>query len=326
MSDASETSGEAEHALVSERIFDRASQQLLDDLGDAPAPENQSLEDARAQMRQGQQTRVEDYPLEVSSLLLAGCEVELLTPTECIRPSPVIFFFHGGGWVMGDRQTHAYLAAELALHTQCIVAVVSYPLAPQTRYPQNLEHAYAAARSLLEQGESLGIRADRFAFAGDSAGGNLAAALTLLAKRRNDPQPQLQVLLYPALDAAMDKASHHEFAYGLNLTRATMKWFWEQYADPIDAQEITASPLRASSSELADLAPALIVTSEYDILRDEGEAYAKRLRAAGVEVIAVRFHGVLHSFMTTEALAASASGQCAIRMTADVLRRALNAQ
>ncbi len=316
------------------------SRSLLAGLCDIQPPQNIGVEQARAQMRIGQDARLEDYPIQVHRMTLSDCDCILLAPDACSTPSAPVFFFHGGGWVMGDNQTHAYLIAELSLRTQLPLVSIGYPLAPETRFPANLERAYRAVRQILDaarRGSDFTLNGapntlatvaqyllpERFALVGDSAGGNIAAAMTLLARRRGEPQPLLQALLYPALDAAMGTESHRTFAEGSNLTRKTMQWFWQQYLAENDALDPLASPLRAAAHELSGLAPALILTSECDILRDEGEAYAERLRGAGVSVNAVRYLGALHGFMATESLAHSTIGESAISFVAAELRRAL---
>jgi acetyl esterase len=212
------------------------------------------------------------------------------------RPSlPLIVYFHGGGFVFGDLDGHDPTCRALAHASGCVVASVAYRLAPETRFPGPLEDCYAALSFLAQQGDRLNCDTTRIAVAGDSAGGNLAAAVTLLARDRKGPELRYQALLYPVTDAACDTQSFHDLAQGYLLSRDMMRWFWECYLDkPGDADNPLASPLRAAN--LAGLPPATVVTAEYDPLRDEGEAYAARLISAGVAVVSRRYLGMIHGF------------------------------
>ena len=174
---------------------------------------------------------------------------------------------------------------------------------------------------LATSGAAIGLDPRRLAVAGDSVGGNMAAAVTLMSKERGGPPIRLQLLFYPVTDAAFDTGSYLQFAEGYHLRRDAMMWFWDQYtANPGERAEITASPLRASLEQLRHLPPALVITAEADVLRDEGEAYANRLRAAGVRVTGVRFQGTIHDFVMLNALAGSAAAQQALALATRWLR------
>ncbi|WP_346158783.1 alpha/beta hydrolase, partial [Streptomyces roseiscleroticus] len=208
---------------------------------------------------------------------------------------PVILYIHGAGWVFGNAHTHDRLVRELAVGTGAAVVFPEYDLSPEARYPVAVEQNYAVARWIVAQGADKDLDGARLAVAGDSVGGNMTAALTLMAKERGDVALVQQVLFYPVTDASFDTPSYHRFAEGYFLRRDGMQWFWDQYTtDPDQRAEITASPLRATTAQLTGLPPALVVTAEADVLRDEGEAYANKLRAAGVPVTAVRYQGVIH--------------------------------
>ena len=184
-----------------------------------------------------------------------------------------------------------------------------------------------AARWVGRFGREHGLDAERLAVAGDSVGGNMATVITLLSRERGEPDIRLQLLFYPVTDAAFDTASYHQFAEGYHLRRDAMMWFWEQYTrHPGERSEITASPLRAGVAQLQGLPPALIVTAEADVLRDEGEAYANKLREAGVRVTAVRFQGTIHDFVMLNALATSAAARGAIALATAWLREGFAAQ
>jgi acetyl esterase len=208
---------------------------------------------------------------------------------------PALIFFHGGGWVIGDLETHDVLCRQLTAAAGISVVNVDYRLAPEHRYPAAVEDAWAATRWVETHAVELAIDPTRLAVGGDSAGGNLAAVVALLARDHGGPSLALQVLTYPVTDVAAESASYAEFADGFLLTRDSMRWFIEHYVpERKDRLDWRASPLRAAS--LAGVAPALVVTAGFDPLRDEGEAYARRLREAGVRVDMICYGGMIHGF------------------------------
>jgi acetyl esterase/lipase len=238
---------------------------------------------------------------------------------------PVILYIHGAGWVFGNAHTHDRLVRELAVGAGAAVVFPEYDLSPEARYPVAVEQNYAVARWIVTDGAAKGLDAGRIAVAGDSVGGNMTAALTLMAKERGDVPLVQQVLFYPVTDASFDTGSYHQFAEGYFLRRDGMQWFWDQYTtDEKQRAEITASPLRATTDQLTGLPPALVITAEADVLRDEGEAYANKLRAAGVPVTAVRYQGVIHDFVMLNALRETHAAEAAITMAAGTLRAALH--
>lgn len=200
-----------------------------------------------------------------------------------------------------------------------------YDLSPEARYPVAIEQNYAVARWVVTEGAAKGLDAGRIAVAGDSVGGNMAAALTLMAKERGDVPLVQQVLFYPVTDAAFDTGSYRQFAEGYFLRRDAMQWFWDQYTtDPAQRAEITASPLRATTEQLRDLPPALVITAEADVLRDEGEAYANSLRTAGVPVVATRYQGIIHDFVMLNALRETHAAEAAIAQAVSTLHTMLH--
>ncbi len=210
---------------------------------------------------------------------------------------PVLVYFHGGGWVIGDLDTHDSLCRHLANAAQCIVIAVDYRLAPDHKFPAAVEDCWAATLWVAKEAEPLGIDGDRLAVGGDSAGGNLAAVVSLMARGHGTPRLRCQVLLYPAVDCGMVHPSHERFAEGYLLTRPTMRWFYDHYLrNSADVEDWRASPLRAP--DLSGVAPAFVLTAGNDVLCDEGEAYARRLQQAGIPVQLRHYPDQIHGFLT----------------------------
>ncbi|MFE9222049.1 alpha/beta hydrolase [Streptomyces lavendulae] len=250
--------------------------------------------------------------------------------TRIVRPRgatgtlPVILYIHGAGWVFGDAHTHDRLVRELAVGAHAAVVFPEYDRSPEARYPVAVEQSYAVARWITAEGAAHDLDPARIAVAGDSVGGNMSAALTLMAKERGDVRLLAQVLFYPVTDASFDTASYEDFAEGYFLRRDAMRWFWDQYTtDETERAQVTASPLRATTEQLTGLPPALVITAEADVLRDEGEAYAARLREAGVPVTALRALGTIHDFVMLDALRDTRAARLALRLATDTLREAL---
>ncbi|MFH9659652.1 alpha/beta hydrolase [Streptomyces sp. NPDC017248] len=249
----------------------------------------------------------------------------IVRPAGATGTLPVILYIHGAGWVFGNAHTHDRLVRELAVGAEAAVVFPEYDLSPEARYPVAIEQNYAVARWIVDEGAGKDLDGTRLAVAGDSVGGNMTAALTLMAKERGGLPLLQQVLFYPVTDANFDTPSYHQFATGYFLRRDGMQWFWDQYTtDEAERAQITASPLRASTEQLAGLPPALVITGEADVLRDEGEAYANKLRAAGVPVTAVRFQGIIHDFVMLNALRETHAAEAAITMAVRTLRTALH--
>ncbi|MET9651018.1 alpha/beta hydrolase [Streptomyces sp. NPDC006460] len=250
--------------------------------------------------------------------------VRIVRPRGATGPLPVILYIHGAGWVFGNAHTHDRLVRELAVGTGAAVVFPEYDLSPEARYPVAIEQNYSVAQWVAREGHHKDLDGTRIAVAGDSVGGNMSAALTLMAKQRGDVTLVQQVLFYPVTDASFDTDSYHAFGEGYFLRRDAMKWFWDQYTtEEAERAQITASPLRATTEQLTGLPPALVVTAEADVLRDEGEAYAAKLRAAGVPVTALRVQGVIHDFVMLNALRETRGAELAIGIATDVLRKAL---
>jgi acetyl esterase len=229
--------------------------------------------------------------------------VRVYTP-EGEAPFPIVVWFHGGGWVVGTIGTYDPLCRALAASVPAVVVSVGYRLAPEHRWPAAVEDAYAATRWASGHAAELGGVRHRLAVAGDSAGGNLAAVVALGARDRGGPPVAFQLLVYPVLDAAADTVSWGEFADGYYLTAAGMRWYWDHYLGGADGRAPDASPLRAAF--FGGLPPALVIGAEHDILRDEGEAYAARLREAGIAATASRYPGMVHGFLRWRAVTGAA--------------------
>jgi acetyl esterase len=249
--------------------------------------------------------------------------LRIMRPRGHFSLLPVVLYFHGGGWVLGDRETHDRLVREIAAGARAAVVFVEYARAPEAQYPVAVEQAYAATHWVAENGASIKVDPSRLALVGDDVGGTLVAAVTLLAKERGGPSIRLQVLFYPVTDANFETASYTRFADGPWLTRKAMEWFWDSYAPDLAMRTVpTVAPLRASLDQLHDLPPALVITAEADVLRDEGEAYAHKLLAAGVPVMAVRYLGAIHDFLLLNPIAQSLPTRAAIAQAAAALRAA----
>jgi acetyl esterase len=222
-------------------------------------------------------------------------------------------YFHGAGWVMGDATTHDRLVRELAVGANVTVVFLEYDRAPEHRYPVAIEQAYAATDYVSKHAKELGMDARLLAVAGDSVGGNMATVVSLLSKQRSGPAIAGQLLFYPVTNADFDTGSYKHFADGPWLTRRAMQWFWDQYLpDPDRRSSPTSSPLLASSELLSGLPPTLIITAENDVLRDEGEAYGRKLIEAGTEVVTTRYNATIHDFVLLNALAEAAPTRAAV--------------
>ncbi|MEY9968511.1 acetyl esterase [Streptacidiphilus sp. MAP12-16] len=239
--------------------------------------------------------------------------VRIVRPKGATGKLPVVMYFHGGGWVLGDESTHDRLVREIANGAHVAVIFVDYTPSPEARFPTAIEQAYAATTWVAQHGSEINVDGSRIAVAGDSVGGNMTAAVTLMDKERHGPHLAGQLLFYPVTDAAFNTASYQQFAEGPWLTRKAMQWFWNAYAPNLQTRDqILASPLRASLDQLKGLPKALVITDEADVLRDEGEAYAAKLRSAGDDVTAVRYEGVIHDFVMLNALADTNAAQAAV--------------
>ncbi|GAA2899635.1 esterase [Actinoplanes cyaneus] len=270
---------------------------------------------------------VDDEWIEIVGGPTGTVKVRLVKPVGASGPLPVIVYTHGAGWVFGDAHTHDRLVRDLVVGTGAAVVFPEYDHSPEAGYPTAVEQSYASAKWVFTDGAGKGLDSSRVAISGDSVGGNMAIALSLLAKERGDVTFVKQVLFYPVTNAAFDTPSYEEFAEGYWLRRDAMKWFWNQYTtDEATRATITVSPLRASLEQLAGLPDTLIINAEADVLRDEGEQFADRLRQAGVKATNARFGGIVHDFVMVNSLHDTEASKHAVMLAVAALKAALTSE
>jgi acetyl esterase len=268
---------------------------------------------------------IENYNISIST---DGKDI----PITIVRPPnssnetlPVVMFFHGGGWILGGFDTHDRLVRELANNANAAIVFVNYTPSPEAKYPVSLEQAYAATKWVSKNGQTIHVDSSRLAVVGDSVGGNMVAAFTLLAKQRGGPKIDFQVLFYPVTDASFDTSSYMKYQDGYWLTREAMKWFWDNYtSNQTNRKEPTVSPLQASIKQLEGLPSALVINGENDVLCDEGEAYARKLLEADVPVTAVRYHGTIHDFVMLNTITDDPAPRAAIEQASHMLKKVLS--
>lgn len=248
-------------------------------------------------------------------------KLHVVRPAGVTKDVAAFMYFHGGIWFMGDYNTHKTLLRDLVVKTGMAAVFVDFTPTPDAHYPQQNNEAYAATKWIATHGKELKIDGSKLAVAGNSVGGNMATVVALMAKDKGTPNIKLQVLISPVTDANFETASYNQFADGRFLTKALMIKGWDLYIkDPAQRKEIYASPLQASSEQLKGLPPALVITEENDVLRDEGEAYARHLDAAGVYTVSTRYNGMIHDFLIINALRPVPTTQVAIQQIAEVLK------
>ncbi|MBW5414002.1 alpha/beta hydrolase [Pseudomonas sp. MAG002Y] len=322
----------AGHALAADDAgLERTTQGFLNTLNQSGGKplEQLSPKDARAVLTGAQSgVKVDLSNVEVSEKTITAdgqrISLTIVRPAGVTKALPAFMFFHGGGWVLGDFPTHQRLVRDLVVDSGAVAVFVNYTPSPEAHYPVAINQAYAATRWVAEHGKEINVDGSRLAVAGNSVGGNMAAVVSLMAKEQGTPKLRYQVLLWPVTDANFDTGSYDTYAEGHFLTRNMMKWFWDNYTtDPKQRQEIHASPLQATTEQLKGLPPALVQTAEYDVLRDEGEAYARKLNAAGVDVVQVRYNGLIHDYGLLNVFHDVPAVQSAISQAGDELRKHL---
>jgi acetyl esterase len=310
-------------------VLEPASQAFVEATANPPFLYELTPAEARKVLDDVQAAPIDKLPIEERWITVPAevgdVRVRIVRPPDAVGTLPVILYMHGGGWVLGNADTHDRLVRELAVGARAAVAFVEYDRSPEARYPVAIEQGYATAQWITREGAANGLDPERIAVAGDSVGGGMTAALTLMASGRGDVRFVHQSMYYPVTDAAMDTGSYAQFAEGYFLTAKAMAWFWDAYAPDVERRsEPYASPLRASDEQLAGLPPALLIVDEADVLRDEGEAYAARLRRAGVAVTTVRYDGITHDFMMLNPLSSTHATRAAVAQAIAVLREALH--
>jgi acetyl esterase/lipase len=294
----------------------------------APPMESLSPEEARRVLEKAQSGRVKLAPAEVAEKTItangSNLRLVIVRPEGASGLAPGFMFFHGGGWVLGDFPTHERFIRDLVSYSGAAAVYVDYDRSPEARYPTAVNQAYAATQWVAEHGGEIGVDGMRLGVAGNSAGGNLAAVTALRSKLEGGPPLRVQTLFWPVTDASFDTGSYMHFQNGWFLTRNMMRWFWDCYCpDEARRNDVFASPLRAEQPLLKGLPPALIQTAELDVLRDEGEAYARKLDAAGVDVIALRVNGMIHDYGLLNPLSRVPAVQAALRQAGAELGRRL---
>ncbi|QBP75227.1 alpha/beta hydrolase [Herbaspirillum huttiense] len=288
--------------------------------------EQLSPQDARAVLVGAQASVKLDLPkadVSEKTITADGQQIKLtiVRPAGVTKTLPAFMFFHGGGWVLGDFPTHERLVRDLVANSGAVAVFVNYTPSPEAGYGVAINQAYAATKWVAEHGKEIKVDGKRLAVAGNSVGGNMAAVVALMAKDKGGPALRSEVLLWPVTDANFETGSYNQFANGYFLTKNMMKWFWDSYTtDAAKRKEITASPLNATPAQLAGLPPTLIQTAENDVLRDEGEAYGRKLQAAGVAVTSVRYNGMIHDFGLLNVLAKVPAVQTAMRQAGEELK------
>jgi len=311
-------------------VLEPAAQAFADSTSNPPYLFDMPVAEGRKTVDSVQDGDIPAPAADITDLMIPGgptgeVSVKIYRPQGSAGVMPVLLFTHGAGWVFGDAHTHDRLVRELATRAQAAAVFVNYSLSPEAKYPTAIEEIYAVLEWIGDHGAEHDLDAGRIAVAGDSVGGNMTAALTIMAKQRGGPQIAAQLLYYPVTDASFDTGSYHQFASGYWLSRDAMMWYWDQYTtDPAERAEITASPLRASAGELSGLPQALVIVGEADPLRDEGEAYAAKLRSAGVPVTAERYEGIIHDFVMVNAMRDTQAAKAATAQGGEFLRAALH--
>jgi acetyl esterase len=325
---------EQEIVMVEQKktVLEPKTQSFIDSLkATAEKPIYQlSYAEARKVLEQAQSVPVKKEPADFEDMVLptgptGKVSVRIYRPVGAQENLPVVMYFHGGGWVLGSLNTHDRLLRDLVRGTGAAFVFVNYTPSPEAQFPIPIEQAYAATQYISEHGKELKLDARRIAVAGDSVGGNMAAVIAQLVQQRRGPVLCYQVLFYPVTDSSLTQDTYREFADGPWLTTSAMKWFWDAYAPDLeDRKKVTTSPLSSSIQQLSGLPPTLIVLDENDPLRDEGEAYAKKLIQAGIEVTAVRYLSTIHDFVMLNALAETPATKSAIQLACQKLTDALS--
>lgn len=310
--------------------IDRGTKEFLKVLNaGGPALETLSKEDARNVLIGAQASvKVDLSGIEESEKTITAdgltVKLNIVRPQGVKGKLPVFIFIHGGGWILGDYPTHKRLVRDLVVASNAVAVFVNYTPSPEARFPQAINEIYAATKWVAAHGDEINVDSKRLAVVGNSVGGNMSAVTALMAKDKKGPEIKLQLLLWPVTDASFSQQSYQTYAEQRFLTTSVMKWMWDQYTtDASERRSIYASPLQASVEQLKGLPPAVIIVAENDILRDEGEAYGRKLDEAGVPVTTVRVNGAIHDFGLLNALANVPGTKSALEFAGAELKRFL---
>ena len=320
------------NTALADPVLEPTTQKFIDALSASGGPAIYTLtpDEARDVLSGAQSGEIAKPAVDITDTTFAvgptgATKVRIIRPQGNTDRLPVIVYFHGAGWVMGDTGTHDRLVRELSVRANAALVFVDYERSPEARYPVAIEQDYAVTKYVAEHSEQLNVDPTRLAIAGDSVGGNMTAVVSLLAQERGGPDITAQVLFYPVTDADFDNGSYTEFANGPWLTKPAMDWFWNQYLpEEIDRTDPKITPIHATADQLSGQAPALVITAENDVLRDEGEAYARKLSQAGVDVTVTRYNGTIHDFVMLNALADTPAAKGAIAQAGQYLHTALH--
>jgi acetyl esterase len=288
--------------------------------------------EARKVLEEAQAINVKKLPADIEEKVFpvgptGEVSVRIYRPANAKGLLPVVMYFHGGGWVLGSKHTHDRFVRDLVNGANAAFVFVNYTPSPEAQFPVPVEQCYAATKYVSENGKELRLDPTRLALAGDSVGGYTTAVVAQLAKERNGPSIRYQVLMYPVTDSSMSQPTYKEFENGPWLTTAAMAWFWDAYApNKEDRKKTMASPLSATLEQLKGLPPALVITDENDILRDEGEQYARKLIQAGVEVTPMRVLATHHDYALLNALADTPATKVTVQIVSEKLSEALGSK
>lgn len=320
------------HNFSSKTTLEPITQQFLDKINSSTEKPIYELspEDARTVLSEVQNIDTEKLFADISDNKIPGgpngtINIRIIKPRNQEERLPAILYFHGGGWVLGDKETHDRLVREIANGAKAAVVFVDFVRSPESKYPDLNEEAYAVTKYIADNGFVFNIDSSKLAVVGDSVGGNMATVVALLAKERGGPKIDYQVLFYPVTDANFETESYNKFANGYWLSKEAMKWFWNAYLpDENERKNYKASPLNASIEQLEGLPPALVITNEFDVLRDEGEAYARKLMEAKVDTTAIRLIGAIHDCVMLNALANTQTTRAALSIAVAKLKEVLH--
>ena len=319
----------SETVISPPRGIEPAAKAFLQKINTAGGPQiyQMSVTDARAALTKVQHISTPVLPADIEDLSILGgprgqVSLRIVRPQGSTGKLPAVVYCHGGGWVLGDKNIFDRLIREISVKSNSAVVFVDFSRSPEARYPVASEECYRTLEYVSESGDRHNIDSSRITVAGDSVGGNMATVVTMMAKQRKGPHIDQQVLFYPVTDASFDTPSYRQYANGYWLTREAMKWFWDNYLpDKAARKQPLVSPLQATTDQLAGLPPALVFTNEFDVLRDEGEAYAHKLIDAGVKVTAVRCLGIIHDFVMLNPLAQMPATRSAINLACEAIKR-----